>query len=53
LRFKKKDQIEDIKTPNNKIRIIDSPNRNDNVFVGCSLIAKETKDFNKAWISKH
>lgn len=53
MRLKQKYQIEYTKTTINKIRIIDAPNRNDNVFLGCSLIAKETKDFNKAWISKH
>ena len=35
-----------------KIRIIDSPSRKYNVFIGASIIAKTTEDYPEAWVTK-
>lgn len=32
-----------------KIRVIDTPSRKYNVFIGASVIAKETEDYHEAW----
>lgn len=32
-----------------KIRLIDPPTRKYNVFIGASIIAKETEKYNEAW----
>lgn len=35
-----------------KIRVIDPPTRKYNVFIGSSIIAKETQKYDKAWTYK-
>ena len=35
-----------------KIRVIDTPSRKYNVFIGASIIAKETMGFKEAWRTK-
>lgn len=35
-----------------KIRVIDTPSRKYNVFIGASIIAKETQGFKEAWKTK-
>ena len=35
-----------------KIRVLDPPTRKYNVFIGASIVAKESEDYNEAWTYK-
>lgn len=46
---KHQERISKGNTTSIRIRVIDTPSRKYNVFIGASIIAKETEGFHEAW----